>query len=100
MKYDHQNMKSLFEAFCVLRNEEEFDSFLKDLCTPKEIQELKERFFVAQKLYFEKKTYRTVHQECGASLVTITRVARFLRQEPYQGYKMVLERLINSSEKI
>jgi TrpR-related protein YerC/YecD len=88
-------MFSLFSAFKSLQSEEEFELFLKDLCTPNEIKDLKERFLVAQELYNGGKSYRKIHQECSASLVTITRVARFLNQESYQGYRTVLNRLYN-----
>lgn len=86
-------MKNLFEAFQVIQTEEEFDAFLKDLCTPSEIKDLKERFLVAQKLNTGEQSYREIHKDCGASLVTITRVARFLKQEAHQGYRFVLDRL-------
>jgi TrpR-related protein YerC/YecD len=83
-------MISLFEAFGYLKTDAHFEAFLKDLCTPSEIRDFKERFGVAQLLYKETLSYREIHKETGASLATITRVARFLKQEPHQGYVYVL----------
>jgi TrpR-related protein YerC/YecD len=86
-------MYSLYQAFQSIKTEEEFNVFLKDLCTPKEIKDMNERLLVASKLYGGQKSYREIHNECGVSLVTITRVARFLNHEPHHGYQLVLKRL-------
>jgi len=84
---------SLFKAISQLRNEKEFNNFIRDLCTPNEIQALKERWEVVQALYEGKLSYREIEEQVGSSLATITRIARFLKDEPYQGYHLVLERL-------
>jgi uncharacterized protein YerC len=39
------------------------------------------------------KSYRQINSETGVSTTTIARVARFLRDEPHQGYRTVLNRL-------
>lgn len=92
-----KNELSLYQAFLSLKTEEEWERFLKDLCTPQEIRSLKERWRVCQLLQSEKHSYRDIHQITGASLTTIGRVARFLKEEPYYGYKIVLERLEKGS---
>ena len=88
----------LFQAFSKLRSEEEFANFLTDLCTPKEIEALNERWSIVLLLQ-EGKTYRDIRAATGSSLSTITRVARFLHQEQYQGYQLVLNRLKASRRK-
>ena len=36
-------------------------------------------------------SYRDIHEATGVSTTTIVRVARFLRQEPNQGYRMAID---------
>ena len=88
-----QNDKDLFEALLQLETTEEVLLFFKDLCTPQEINSLKERWRVCQLLEKGDLSYRDIHALTGASLTTIGRVARFLNTEPYQGYKIVLNKL-------
>ena len=38
-------------------------------------------------------TYRDIHDATGVSTTTIVRVARFLRQEPYQAYQLAIDRM-------
>jgi TrpR-related protein YerC/YecD len=83
----------LWDALLTLKNKEEIQSFFKDLCTPKEIHSLKERWRVCQYLEKGNLSYRDIHQVTGASLTTIGRVSRFLKDEPYYGYKIVLDKL-------
>ena len=44
-------MKNLNEALLLLKNKNEVNDFLKDLCTPAELKALEERWSVAQLLY-------------------------------------------------
>ena len=82
----------LYQAILSLRNIEECHAFFKDLCTPKEIRDLKDRLLVARLLHQGNLSYREISSQTKVSLATITRVARFLTQETYQGYKMILNR--------
>ncbi len=66
---------------------------MTDLCTPGEIDDFCERWEIAQLLHQESHSYRDIAGMTGASTTTVARVARFLNQESYQGYKIVLERL-------
>ncbi|MDR2901941.1 MAG: trp operon repressor [Lactobacillales bacterium] len=86
-------MKSLYDAFAQIKTEKEFASFLKDLCTPGEIKDLQERWQVAQLLFEGKMSYRDIAESQKVSITTVTRVARFLKDEPNKGYKKVLQRL-------
>lgn len=85
--------KELIEAFLSLQNADECRRFLMDICTPKEIDDLSERWLVARLLDEGKLSYRDVHAATGVSVTTIGRVARFLQQENYQGYRLLLDRL-------
>ena len=85
--------KDLAEAFLALRTAEEVRRFLHDICTPGEIAELADRWRVARLLDEGRQSYRDIHASTGVSVTTVGRVARFLQQEPYQGYKLALERL-------
>ncbi len=84
---------ALFEALINLKTVEEVQRFMKDLCTPQELTALAERWRVCQLLDDGELTYREISQETGVSLATITRVARFLNNEPHQGYAMMLKRV-------
>lgn len=66
---------------------------LTDLCTPAEIRTLAERWHVARLLDGTDLSYRNIHDATGVSTTTIVRVARFLRQEPSQGYRRTLDAL-------
>lgn len=85
--------KDLVEAFLALQNADECRRFLMDICTPKEIDDLSERWLVARLLDEGKLSYREIHAETGVSVTTIGRVSRFLQQESYQGYRLLIDRL-------
>jgi len=85
--------KDLGEAFLQLRSPEEARRFLRDLCTPQEIAALSERWWVARLLDEGKHSYREIHDLTGVSVTTIGRVARFLQQENFQGYRLVIDRM-------
>ena len=86
-------MKNLNKIFLLLKNKNEVDDFLKDLCTPAELKALEERWAVAQLLYEDNLSYREIAAKLKTSTTTVTRVARFLSNEPYQGYKRILKRI-------
>jgi TrpR-related protein YerC/YecD len=86
-------MKNLNETLLLLKNKNEVNDFLKDLCTPSELKALEERWSVAQLLYEDTLSYRDIATKLETSTTTVTRVARFLSNEPYQGYKKILKRI-------
>lgn len=85
-------MISLTSALASLKTPEEAMRFLRDLCTPAEIREFEGRWAAAQLLNQGELSYRDIAAEIGTSTTTVTRVARFLNDEPHQGYKLALER--------
>ena len=84
--------KELCEALLHLRSADEARRFLFDLCTPKEIHDLADRWWVARLLDEGKHSYREIHDLTGVSVTTVGRVARFLQTENFQGYRLVLDR--------
>jgi TrpR-related protein YerC/YecD len=85
--------RELYLAFLQLKTVEEYKAFFHDLCTPAEITAMSERWRVAQLLDQKELSYRDIHEKTRVSLATIGRVARFLTQEAYRGYRLVLDRL-------
>jgi TrpR-related protein YerC/YecD len=77
---------------------EEMRRLLVDLCTPAEIRTLAERWHVARLLDGSDLSYRDIHDRTGVSTTTIVRVARFLRQEPHQGYRRAIDALTNTKK--
>lgn len=94
-----EEILGLEEALGLLESIEERKAFLKDLCTPQEITAMRERWRVCQLLHQGAHSYREIHALTGASLVTISRVARFLKTEDWGGYRTLLERLARESKK-
>jgi TrpR-related protein YerC/YecD len=81
----------LFSAVLQLRTIDECRAFFRDLCTPAELQAMKDRWAVAEHLA-EGLTYRDIHSRTGVSVTTIGRVARCLADDP-PGYAAVLKRM-------
>lgn len=83
----------LIDALLALKNRAEAEAFLADLCTPSEVRALSERWLVARLLDGGELSYRDIAQKAGSSTATVVRVARFLKDMPYRGYRRVLDRL-------
>ena len=66
---------------------------MQDILTPQELRAFRERWHIAQLLDQGNMSYREIAKQTGASVTTIGRVARFLREEPHQGYRMVIDRM-------
>ena len=81
---------ALCAAMVSLETVEDCRNFLKDLCTPAELQALVDRWQVVE--YLEKGLpYRKIHDLTGVSVTTIGRVARFLT-DGYGGYRVAIDR--------
>lgn len=78
----------LFDAILTLETREECYDFFNDVCTPKEIKAMAQRFVVA-KMLDDKKVYNEIVEKTGASTATISRVSRSMDN----GIKVVFERL-------
>ena len=83
--------RNLYTALAALRSPEECRAFLRDLCTPAEIQAMADRWSVVE--YLQRGLpYREIHRLTGVSVTTIGRVARFLATGN-GGYTVVAQRL-------
>ncbi|MEN1942481.1 YerC/YecD family TrpR-related protein [Luteimonas sp. MJ293] len=67
--------RALAEALSVLDKPEEVAAFLRDLCTPAELEAMADRWRVVP-LLLERVPYREIHERTGVSVTTIGRVAR------------------------
>ena len=85
--------EDLCRALLTPRDAAEMARLLADLCTPAEIRAFVERLHVASLLDQDKLSYREIAEQAGASTTTVVRIARFLREMPYEGYRLVLDRL-------
>jgi TrpR-related protein YerC/YecD len=86
----------LFSALLELRSVAEYRSFFQDLCTPAELQAMKDRWSVVE-LLGQGMTYRAIHDATGVSVTTIGRVARCL-MDGAGGYRKVLGRVLNKQK--
>ncbi len=87
--------RNLCVALAALKEPEEVRAFLRDLCTPSEIQAMADRWAVVPYLKREL-PYRQIHRLTGVSVTTIGRVARFLTAG-HGGYLTAAERLAEST---
>ncbi len=85
------NERALYNAILTLKSADELRAFLRDLCTPAEIQAMSDRWAVVAMLG-EGLPYRKIQHETGVSVTTIGRVAKFL-QSGNGGYAMADARL-------
>lgn len=81
----------LCEAITAIKTEEEAKSFLQDLCTPKEIQAMADRWQVVA-LIKAGMPYRKIYEDTGVSVTTVGRVARCIMLGE-DGYNVIYERL-------
>ena len=76
MKKEYLN--ELFELFPSLQTAGEAESFLRDLLTPHEINQVAERWQIVKGIS-EGKSQRKVKEELGVSIEKVTRGAKALR---------------------
>src|SRR5712675_3284395 len=83
--------RNLCAALAALRTPEECRAFLRDLCTPAELQAMADRWTVVDCLKRDL-PYREIHRLTGVSVTTIGRVARFLGNGN-GGYEVAAQRI-------
>ena len=77
-RYDAEAaLQGLAEAFASLQSGEDVVAFLRDLCTPAELEAMSDRWKVVP-LLLEGVPYREIHERTGVSVTTVGRVARTL----------------------
>lgn len=86
----------LIQAITAIKDQDEAKAFFTDLCTPAELESMADRWQVVPLLQ-QGIPYRTIHEQTGVSVTTITRVARCLTMGS-GGYELIAERLGNSAK--
>lgn len=94
-RQEAQAERKLVEALLTMRTAEECRGFLRDLCTPAELQAMADRWAVVEWLQ-QDLPYREIHRLTGVSVTTIGRVARYLANGN-GGYALATRRLQGSS---
>lgn len=79
----------LCKALLSLQGTEPMRAFLRDLCTPAELEALTDRWSVVP-LLLEGRTYREIHERTAVSITTIGRVARCIN-DGAGGYRAAAE---------
>lgn len=87
---DKAEFKLLYKALLKLRTEEEIKSFLRDLCSMKELENIATRVSIAQML-IEKKPYIEIERLLGCSSASIAKISDTLKYG-YDGIKTALDR--------
>lgn len=90
-RHEAQTERNLVAALLTQRSPEEMRAFLRDLCTPAELQAMADRWAVVECLQ-QDLPYREIHRITGVSLTTIGRVARYLAAGN-GGYSLAVKRL-------
>ncbi|MDR1775511.1 MAG: TrpR YerC/YecD [Actinomycetes bacterium] len=86
-----KEVEQLMDAFLKMENKDELFSFLVDVCTIREMEEISQRLEVARQLA-NKTPYAEIQKATGASATTIARVSKCLNYGE-GAYPLVLERL-------
>jgi TrpR-related protein YerC/YecD len=87
---------NLYAAFTALKNQQEFNLFMADLCSPTEIRFLNERWRIAKLLHENRLNQREIAKKNKFGTATITRVSRCLRENESGGYNIVLGRVLGN----
>ncbi len=91
MDWNNNEKKRLVKAILNLENQNEVESFLRDLLTLKEIDEFAKRLETAS-LLSKGVQYSAIEEQTGFSSRTIARVSHWLKNGK-GGYKLALEKL-------
>ncbi len=81
-------------AISLLKDKQEALAFFTDLCTPAEIEAMRDRWEVVP-LLRQGLPYRSINEQTGVSVTTVTRVARSLSLGA-GGYNLIADRLEES----
>ncbi len=87
---NHSALLDLMQAISLLNDKNETLQFFTDLCTPAELEAMADRWQVVP-LLRQGIPYRTIHEQTGVSVTTITRVARCLSFGT-GGYELIANR--------
>ena len=94
-----KNILDLIDVLTQIDDKKVMKNFLIDITTPAELKTLQERLNVAM-LLEEDISYKEISQKTGSSTTTITRVARFLKDEKFGGYRWVIKNIFKTSSSL
>lgn len=86
-----KKLKGLMQVILNLKNEAEALNFFRDLCTLDELEEMAQRWEIAQ-LLNKGESYRVVAKKIGVSTTTVARIAQWL-EHGEGGYRAVLDKI-------
>ena len=92
-----KNVLDLVEVLTKIDDKKIMKNFLIDITTPSELATLQERLNVAMLLEYGN-SYKEISIKTGSSTTTITRVARFLKDEKYGGYRWVVKNIFGKNK--
>ena len=90
-KASDASLRALARAFAALERPQDVQAFLRDLCTPAELEAMADRWRVVP-LLRKGVPYREIYDLTGVSVTTSGRVARSL-EHGAGGYAVAIERL-------
>ena len=79
----------LYQTFSKISTKEQFEAFLDDLCTYKEVEAMAQRLHAA-KLLMEGETYEKIIETTGISSATLSRVNKCVKYG--KGYNVRLQK--------
>ena len=92
MNYYHdEDTKRLIKVFSLLKNENDIEKFINDLCTIKEIKDMSKRLLCAVKL-INGEVYQDIIDETGISSATLSRINQCIKYGD-GGYKKAIDLL-------
>ena len=89
--FDRIKDTDMYKAILTIKSEDECRRFFEDLCSPRELSSMEQRYEVAR-LLMQDNVYTKILEITGASSATISRVNRSLLGGT-GGYEGVLEKL-------
>jgi TrpR-related protein YerC/YecD len=86
-------MEAFYRALLAIGDVATAKQFMRDLCTPAELEAMAERWRVCRLLWTGKLSYREISTKTGVSTATICRVARYLNDRTGGGYRAILKKI-------
>ncbi len=86
-----KKIKNLVRAILNQKEEKDALNFFRDLCTIDELEEMAQRWEIAQ-LLNKKYSYRDIATKVGVSTTTVARIAQWL-EHGEGGYKAALDKI-------
>ena len=83
---------NIIKVLTKITDEETMARLLFDLATPQELKSLQERLTIVS-LLIQGLSYREIAKQVPSSITTVSRVSRFVTNEPHGGYRFLIENI-------